>query len=138
MRGRFLKLSTISVRCECLVGLQFHKHLFSQFTWLPLSSHIVLLKNDYIIKLHWSWWSELNQQPTDYRSVTLPIELHQRIGNEVPTVHNLSYRQRSETRIYFSLEIIVGFRKFSFSLSSPSAFLSTYLLVLYRGLWSTW
>ena len=25
----------------------------------------------------WSWWSESNQQPADYKSAALPIELHQ-------------------------------------------------------------
>ena len=32
----------------------------------------------------WSWWSESNQQPTDYKSVALPVELHQRIELLVP------------------------------------------------------
>ena len=27
----------------------------------------------------WTWWSESNQQPADYKSAALPIELHQRI-----------------------------------------------------------
>ena len=27
----------------------------------------------------WSWWSESNQQPADYKSAALPIELHQHI-----------------------------------------------------------
>ena len=32
----------------------------------------------------WSWWLESNQQPTDYKSVALPVELHQRIELLVP------------------------------------------------------
>ena len=32
----------------------------------------------------WSWWSESNQQPTDYKSVALPVELHQHIELLVP------------------------------------------------------
>lgn len=27
----------------------------------------------------WSWWTDLNPRPTDYKSVALPTELHQRI-----------------------------------------------------------
>ena len=52
----------------------------------------------------WSWWSESNQQPTDYKSVALPVELHQRIygaagrdrttdtGIFSPLLYLLSYR----------------------------------------------
>ena len=25
----------------------------------------------------WSWWTDLNPRPTDYKSATLPTELHQ-------------------------------------------------------------
>ena len=27
----------------------------------------------------WSWWRDLNSQPIDYRSIALPIELHQHL-----------------------------------------------------------
>ena len=30
------------------------------------------------LPIFWSWWSESNQQPADYKSAALPIELHQR------------------------------------------------------------
>lgn len=29
--------------------------------------------------IEWSWWTDLNPRPTDYKSVALPTELHQRI-----------------------------------------------------------
>lgn len=29
--------------------------------------------------LDWNWWTDLNPRPTDYKSVALPTELHQRI-----------------------------------------------------------
>lgn len=29
-------------------------------------------------KFYWSWWTDLNLRPADYKSATLPIELHQR------------------------------------------------------------
>lgn len=28
-------------------------------------------------QLDWSWWTDLNPRPTDYKSATLPTELHQ-------------------------------------------------------------
>ena len=28
--------------------------------------------------IKWCWWRDSNSQPTDYKSVALPIELHQR------------------------------------------------------------
>ena len=41
------------------------------FTVRPLWPTWVLLH------IFWSWWEDLNPQPTDYKSVALPIELHQ-------------------------------------------------------------
>ena len=31
--------------------------------------------------LNWSWWTDLNPRPADYKSAALPTELHQRIFN---------------------------------------------------------
>ena len=28
---------------------------------------------------YWSWWTDLNPRPADYKSAALPTELHQRI-----------------------------------------------------------
>ena len=30
-------------------------------------------------RLQWSWWTDLNPRPADYKSAALPTELHQRI-----------------------------------------------------------
>ena len=36
-----------------------------------------------ILPYYWSWWSESNQQPADYKSAALPVELHQQFSNQV-------------------------------------------------------
>ena len=33
----------------------------------------------YYIKKKWSWWTDLNPRPADYKSAALPTELHQLI-----------------------------------------------------------
>ncbi len=37
-------------------------------------SHIM-----YIVK-NWSWWTDSNPRPADYKSAALPTELHQRLS----------------------------------------------------------
>ena len=32
---------------------------------------------------YWSWWTESNPRPTDYKSVALPAELHQQLAPSV-------------------------------------------------------
>ena len=32
---------------------------------------------------YWSWWTDLNPRPADYKSAALPTELHQRIATIV-------------------------------------------------------
>ena len=32
-------------------------------------------------RLVWSWWTDLNPRPADYKSAALPTELHQRISD---------------------------------------------------------
>ena len=34
-------------------------------------------------QLDWSWWTDLNPRPADYKSAALPTELHQRIATIV-------------------------------------------------------
>ena len=46
------------------------------------------------IKFYWSWWEDLNPQPTDYKSVALPIELHQHMATLIglePTTFQRSW-----------------------------------------------
>ena len=33
--------------------------------------------------MKWSWWTDLNPRPADYKSAALPTELHQRIATIV-------------------------------------------------------
>ena len=33
-------------------------------------------------KSRWSWWTDLNPRPADYKSAALPAELHQRISHD--------------------------------------------------------
>ena len=42
----------------------------------------------------WSWWTDSNPRPADYKSAALPTELHQRFSSQL--VHNVAYyiRQR--------------------------------------------
>gem|GEM_PF-2576434 len=35
------------------------------------------LGNPSVLVCRWSWWTDLNRQPADYKSAALPIELHQ-------------------------------------------------------------
>ena len=34
------------------------------------------------VKMRWSWWTDLNPRPADYKSAALPAELHQRISHD--------------------------------------------------------
>ena len=44
-------------------------------------THDLLIKSQLLYLLSytriWSWWTDLNPRPTDYKSATLPTELHQ-------------------------------------------------------------
>ena len=39
------------------------------------------LGNSSISLLNWSWWTDLNPRPADYKSAALPTELHQRVNH---------------------------------------------------------
>ena len=45
----------------------------------------------------WSWWTESNPRPTDYKSVALPAELHQHIDNTLATQKGLEPSTSSVT-----------------------------------------
>ena len=34
---------------------------------------------DQTVGFFWSWWTDLNPRPADYKSAALPTELHQRV-----------------------------------------------------------
>ena len=33
-----------------------------------------------LLRKNWSWWTDSNPRPADYKSAALPTELHQRVG----------------------------------------------------------
>ena len=45
----------------------------------PLSSFSKIKAYCLNSRLQWSWWTDLNPRPADYKSAALPTELHQRI-----------------------------------------------------------
>ena len=61
------------------------KHATGMFFYgsCPLGFDSVLLNSKkeapYGASFPWSWWTESNPRPTDYKSVALPAELHQQI-----------------------------------------------------------
>src|SRR5258706_3952792 len=44
----------------------------------------------------WCWWPDSNGRPTDYESVALPAELHQRLGIEEYTLGGRRGRRRDK------------------------------------------
>ena len=44
----------------------------------PLSSFSKIKAYCLNSRLQWSWWTDLNPRPADYKSAALPTELHQR------------------------------------------------------------
>ena len=49
----------------------------SRFTVCPLWP---LGNSPIFIWMRWSWWTDSNPRPADYKSAALPTELHQRVG----------------------------------------------------------
>ena len=46
---------------------------------------------------YWSWWTDLNPRPADYKSAALPTELHQRICYDCDYITNRRMCQRLDT-----------------------------------------
>ena len=46
----------------------------------PLSSFSKIKAYCLNSRLQWSWWTDLNPRPADYKSAALPTELHQRFS----------------------------------------------------------
>ena len=53
----------------------------------PLSSFSKIKAYCLNSRLQWSWWTDLNPRPADYKSAALPTELHQRI--QLSLLHSL-------------------------------------------------
>ena len=57
----------------------------------------------------WSWWTDLNPRPADYKSAALPAELHQRISytfattdiitEQVPIVNPLFEKSKKISKV---------------------------------------
>ncbi len=41
----------------------------------------------------WSWWTDSNPRPADYKSAALPTELHQRIRSGCPTARGIILKE---------------------------------------------
>ena len=71
------------------------------------SSQKIKLTTNYLIISYWSWWSELNQQPSDYKSDALPLS-HTSIGaagrnrtTDTEIFSLMLYRLSYRGKIYF-------------------------------------
>ena len=62
----------------------------------------------YEIRL-WSWWTDLNPRPADYKSAALPAELHQRSASQ----RTILYHAFSVLSIRFSKKTRFFIKKFS-------------------------
>ncbi len=65
----------------------------------------------YYIERKWSWWTDLNPRPADYKSAALPTELHQRFirySLSVSLTTSILYHTKPRLSSTFS-------KKFSFS-----------------------
>ena len=77
--------NTSILRCSCLVeegGFEPPKSLTTDLQSAPFGHSGIL---PYLIELlvkKWSWWTDSNPRPADYKSAALPAELHQR-GNRL-------------------------------------------------------
>ena len=71
------------------------------------SSQKIKLTTNCLIISYWSWWSELNQQPSDYKSDALPLS-HTSIGaagrnrtTDTEIFSLMLYRLSYRGKIYF-------------------------------------
>ena len=61
------------------------------------------------IKFCWSWWTDLNPRPADYKSAALPTELHQQLQRSISI-------SRFETFVNTFFKIfLIFFKNFLFS-----------------------
>ena len=60
----------------------------NRFTVCPLWP----LGNSPLLKWKWSWWTDSNPRPADYKSAALPTELHQRVGFALNASDNIAHK----------------------------------------------
>ena len=84
-------------------------------------------------KTRWSWWTDLNPRPADYKSAALPAELHQRIS------HDAYYYTISNSSCQYLFEKIPRFFFFPHFPSFPPLSIHSYgknfikLLIIHAG-----
>ena len=61
----------------------------------PLSSFSKIKAYCLNSRLQWSWWTDLNPRPADYKSAALPTELHQRIARKTRLVTHRRFELRT-------------------------------------------
>ena len=59
-----------------VVDSNHRSHRRQIYSLFPLATRETFHINFY--QLDWSWWTDLNPRPADYKSAALPTELHQR------------------------------------------------------------
>src|SRR5688500_19739385 len=59
--------------------------------------------------LPWCWWPDSNGRPTDYESVALPAELHQRYGREPRIIRQALPRPPRRDRVHVLLRRFAPF-----------------------------
>ncbi len=102
--AQFFRIYTKNQGANMLFGFHFGGRRWirtieatcNRFTVCPLwplgnppifSSPLVRMRK----KVSWSWWTDLNPRPADYKSAALPTELHQRICiTLIATKHSLT------------------------------------------------
>ena len=95
-----------TLRLECflnwweVVDSNHRSHRRQIYSLFPLAtretSHIKL---SFAQKV-WSWWTDLNPRPADYKSAALPTELHQRLHPFIVTDIILAYQETDVNRFF--------------------------------------
>ena len=73
---RWITIHPIGFKCP---PIKFQIHCRSRFAALLFGLVVGLFILSYCDR-DWSWWQESNLQPIDYKSIALPVELHQHIN----------------------------------------------------------
>ena len=66
----------------------------------PLATRELSHMNLFDLKKRWSWWTDLNPRPADYKSAALPTELHQRLHPFIATDIILAYQETDVNRFF--------------------------------------
>ncbi len=60
-----------------------------------------------LLSAKWSWWTDLNPRPADYKSAALPTELHQQILSAY-----ILYHEQAQMSTVFLIIFLFGFIRF--------------------------